>query len=279
MYKETLALILQFLNKLFNAIFDSGNFPESCCKSIITPIYKKGSRNDPSNYRAISLIDSLCKIFMGILSSRLNNWCEENNVLDESQAGFRQKYTTIDNVFNLMAVVQKYLTKKGGRFYCIFIDFEKAFDNVQHSQIWKSFERNNIKGKFCQIMKSLYQNTESCVKCNNKLTEYFKRSNGTRQGCVTSPKIFSLLVNDLIKYLQHNCGEGVYITEDVSSLYSSIEMRVLEHFLTHKTHKTRHQITQFKRVTPFNASNDLTRLTLSVYLTLYNIFISPNQTR
>ena len=85
---------------------------------------------------------------MGILSSRLNNWCEENNVLDERQAGFRQKYTTIDNVFNLMAVVKKYLTKKGGRFYCIFIDFEKAFDNVQHSQIWKSSKRNNINGKF-----------------------------------------------------------------------------------------------------------------------------------
>ena len=157
---------------------------------------------------------------MGILSSRLNNWCEENNVLDESQAGFRQKYTTIDHVFNLMAVVQKYLNKKGDRFYCIFIDFEKACDNVQHSQIWKSIRRNNINGKFCQIMKSLYQNTESCVKCNNKLTEYFKCSIGTRQGCVTSPKIFSLLVNDLIKYLQHNCGEGVYITEDVSSLYA-----------------------------------------------------------
>ena len=57
---------------------------------------------------------------------------------------------------------------------------------------------------------------------------------------------------------------------------SSIEKRVLEHFLTHKT---RHQIAHFKRVTPFNASNDLTRLTHSVYLTLYNIFISPNQTR
>ena len=105
MYKETLVLILPFLNMLFNAFFESGNFPESWCKSIITPIHKRGSRNDPSNYRAISLIDSLRKIFIGILSSRLNNWCEENNVLDESQAGFRQKYKTIDNVFNLMAVV------------------------------------------------------------------------------------------------------------------------------------------------------------------------------
>ena len=175
-----------------------------------------------NNYRAISLIDSLCKIFMVILSSHLNNWCEENNVLDESQAGFRQKYMTNDNVFNLMAVVQKHLSKKGGRFYCIFIYFEKGFDNVQLSQTWKSFERNNVNDKFCQLLKSLYQNTKSCVKCNNKLIDYFKCTVGTQQGSITSPKIFSLLVNDLIKYLKHNCGEGIHISEEVSSLYASM---------------------------------------------------------
>ena len=49
---------------------------------------------------------------MNILATRLNHWSEENRVLDESQAGFRQKYSTIDNVFNLMALVQKYLSKK-----------------------------------------------------------------------------------------------------------------------------------------------------------------------
>ena len=220
MYKETLILILPYLNKLFNAIFDSGIFPENWGKSIITPVFKKGSKNDPDNYRAISLTDSICKIFMNILATRLNHWSEENRVLDESQAGFRQKYSTVDNVFNLMALVQKYLSKKKGRFYCIFIDFEKAFDNVQHHQIWKTFERNNINGKYLQIMKSLYRSTKSCVKCNNKLTDYFICSVGTRQGCVASPKIFSLLINDLIKYLQHSCGDGVYVSDDVPSLYA-----------------------------------------------------------
>ena len=145
---------------------------------------------------------------MNILATRLNHWSEENRVLDKCQAGFRQKYSTKDNVFNLMALVQKYLSKKKGRFYCIFVDFEKAFDNVQHHQMWKTFERNNINGKYSQIMKSLYRSTKACVKCNNKLTDYFICSVGTRQGCVASPKIFNLLINDVIKYLQHSCGDG-----------------------------------------------------------------------
>ena len=92
MYKETLILILPYLNKLFNAIFDSGIFPENWGKNIITPVFKKRSKNDPDNYRAISLTDSICKIFMNILATRLNHWSEENRVLDESQAGFRQVF-------------------------------------------------------------------------------------------------------------------------------------------------------------------------------------------
>ena len=70
-------------------------------------------------------------------------------------------------------------------------------------------------------MKSLYHNTKSCVKCNNKLTEYFQCTYGTRQSCVTIPKIFSLHVKDLNKYLKLNCAEGLYISE-VSSLYALI---------------------------------------------------------
>ena len=173
MYKHTLTLTLPYLNKLFNEMFDSGIFPLDWGKSIITPIHKKGSKTDPNNYRAISLIDSICKIFMNILNCRLSRWCEENTILDESQAGSRKGYSTIDNIFILTALAQKYLSKKRGRFYCIFIDFEKAFDNVQHSQLWTAFERINVNGKFLNILKSVYNNTKSCIKVNHKLIEFF----------------------------------------------------------------------------------------------------------
>ena len=220
MYKHTLTLELPYLNKLFNEIFDSGIFPLDWGKSIITLIHKKGSKTDPYNYRAISLIDSICKIFMNILNCRLSRWCEENTILDESQAGFREGYSTIDNIFILTALAQKYLSKKRGRFYCIFIDFEKAFDNVQHSQLWTALERINVDGKFLNILKSVYNNTRSCIKVNHILTEFFNCSIGTRQGCVASPKNFSIFINDLINYLQNKCGKGIFVSNEIRELYA-----------------------------------------------------------
>ena len=72
------------------------------------------------------LINNLCKIFMGIMNKRLQTWCDEYKVIDESQAGFRKQYFTADNIFCLHAVASEYLTKPRGRFYCLFIDFAKA---------------------------------------------------------------------------------------------------------------------------------------------------------
>ena len=108
MYKCTLVYTLPYLNKLFNNIFESGNFPQVWGNSIITPVHKKGNVTDPNNYRGISLIDSLCKVFVHILSRRLTLWCEEYNIIDESQAGFRSGYSTTDNNFILMSLIQKY---------------------------------------------------------------------------------------------------------------------------------------------------------------------------
>ena len=75
---------------------------------------------DPGNFRGVSLINSISKIFTGILTNRLQKWSEENTVLDESQAGFRKNYSTIDNIFSLHAIIQKYLCRPRGRFYCFF---------------------------------------------------------------------------------------------------------------------------------------------------------------
>ena len=118
---------MPFLNPLLNEIFDSGIFPKNWSESIIiTPLHKKGSINDPNNYRGISLIDSICKIFCHILSNRLTIWCDTFGVIDESQAGFRKQYTTSDNIFTLMALCQKYSFKKKGRFYCNCFRFCKS---------------------------------------------------------------------------------------------------------------------------------------------------------
>ena len=133
-------IILPFLKELFNEIFDTGDFPDEWGKSIITPVHKSGLINDPNNYRGISLIDSICKIYMNILSIRLSKWCNKLNIIDESQAGFMRGYSTVDNVFTLMALDQKHISKKKGRFYCIFVDYAKAFDSINHKNYGKLSE-------------------------------------------------------------------------------------------------------------------------------------------
>ena len=82
------------------------------------------------------MINSLNAIFLnGILTKRLQNWCEQNQFIDESEAGVRKNYPTVDNIFTLHAIVQKYLSRERGRFYCIFIDFRRAFDIINHDKL------------------------------------------------------------------------------------------------------------------------------------------------
>ena len=93
-----------FINEiliLFNKIFLSETIPMNFKKSIIIPLFKKGDANLVSNYRGLSLIDSIAKIFNSILLQRIENWLLRKNILTEYQAGFRKQYSTIDNIYTI----------------------------------------------------------------------------------------------------------------------------------------------------------------------------------
>ena len=88
--------------KLFNRILDTGELPEDWLTGLIIPIYKnKGPRDDANNYRGITLLSCLGKLFTSILNNRLTEFCEENLIIKEIQAGFRKGYSTLDHVFVL----------------------------------------------------------------------------------------------------------------------------------------------------------------------------------
>ena len=112
MLKNSLPQILPFLVVLFNRIFDSGEYPTAWTGAIIVPIHKSGDKNNPDNYRGVSLLSILRKVFAQILNKRLSWWQEENNKIVEEQSGFRTGYSTMDNTFVLYAIVQRYLMKK-----------------------------------------------------------------------------------------------------------------------------------------------------------------------
>jgi hypothetical protein len=97
-------IISPFLTKFFNCLFDRGVFPEDWTKAVIVPLFKKGDPNIVDNYRGISLLCIMSKIFTSILNSRLYTWAEYEKKICEEQAGFRKGYSTIDHLFTYFSI-------------------------------------------------------------------------------------------------------------------------------------------------------------------------------
>ena len=101
------------------------------CENII-PIYKnKGARTEPQNYRTITLLGCLGKLFTDNINNRLHNYADSVQLILENQAGFRKGLSTLDHIFSLYTVIELLKMSKK-KLYCAFIDFEKAFDFVRH---------------------------------------------------------------------------------------------------------------------------------------------------
>ena len=104
-FKYGSASLINYLHALFNKLFHMGYFPEQWSEGFIVPIFKKGDINEVSNYRGITLLSTLGKLFTRILNNRLNKWAEMYNVYIEAQAGFRKHMGTVDNIFVLFRIV------------------------------------------------------------------------------------------------------------------------------------------------------------------------------
>ena len=187
-YQKVRALMLQ----LFNGI----RYPEEWCNSIITTLHKKGDANDVNNYRGISLQNILSKLYASIINRHLQFFAQIYNKISEAQAGFKQGYSTADNSFILRALVERHLSKKRGKLYVGFIDFHKAFDSVKRPLLWKVIRKVGVKGRIYETLQNMYKSVKACIRCNNTLTDYINCPIGLKQGCLVSPILFSLFVDE-----------------------------------------------------------------------------------
>ena len=128
-----------------------GHFPSKWSEGLIVPLHKKGDVNSVDNYRGITLLSSLGKLFTRVLNNRLTWWAEAYGVYIEAQAGFRPNYSTIDNLYNLNEIIS-YLINKGKTLYCAFLDFCKAFDYGDHNFLWSKLLKLGIRGEIFFIL-------------------------------------------------------------------------------------------------------------------------------
>uniref|UniRef100_A0A8C2PXD3 Reverse transcriptase domain-containing protein n=1 Tax=Cyprinus carpio TaxID=7962 RepID=A0A8C2PXD3_CYPCA len=207
MLKAASHMLCPIMLSLYNKILETGDFPEIWCEAVMCPLYKSGDKNYVGNYRGISLLNVLGKIFTKVLNGRLVS-LEVNNMFYEEKAGYISGYSTMDIIFILQSVVKKYITKQKGRMYCIFIDFSKAFDSVQHNLLYFTLIKNGIGGKVFSGLRSMYSKLKSFVKGTDGLTD---------------PLLFNLFLNnEYITILNNNC-KGIQtesMTEVQTLLYA-----------------------------------------------------------
>ena len=111
--------------RYFNIVLNSGIIPEEWCIGVIIPIYKnKGADTDPDNYRGITLLSCVGKLFTALLNQRLTDYMDAVGGLGDEQAGFRHGYSTMDHVFTLYSILHVYMDRDK-RIYCAFIDYKK----------------------------------------------------------------------------------------------------------------------------------------------------------
>ncbi|CAG7711732.1 unnamed protein product, partial [Allacma fusca] len=144
------------LLQIFNRSLLSGCSPTQWSEIEMIMLYKKGDRDNPSNYRGIALINTFAKLFTSIVARRLNAWAENENVLPECQAGFRKGRGCLDQIFSLMAIVQSKLRHVGGKLFALFIDFQRAFDSIPHRKLWIKLDNLGVSAKIINVLRSIY---------------------------------------------------------------------------------------------------------------------------
>ena len=197
--------LLHHVTALFNCIFENGDYPESWAEGIINPIHKQGPQNLPQNYRKITVSNAIVKLFDDILNKRLVFYRKINCQEDPFQNGFKERCRTTDNAFILNGIVEKYRSLNKPLFIC-YVDFKSAFDFINRNALLYKLLKRGVNGKMLHILKSMFEKSKSTAKWNGCLSEAFENLYGVLQGGVTSPTLFNVFLEDLVKYLDTTCG-------------------------------------------------------------------------
>ena len=190
--------IQSYLIQIFNKIFQMGYFPLQWGVATIVPLFKKGDRDLCDNYRGISLLSITSKLFTSIINNRLYNWAEENNKINEEQAGFRRNYSTIDHIYTLHCMASNCLYgSKRSKLYAAFIDFQKAFDTINREKLWEILKKIGVSTKMINILKAIYLHVKAKIRQGYENSDEINCPLGLRQGCLLSPVLFSLLIAEV----------------------------------------------------------------------------------
>ena len=191
------------LKHIINLSFEEGCFPHLLKLANVCPIYKKKCKKKCENYRPISLLSNLSKLFERAMHTRLYEFFEKSNLFYDLQFGFRKKNSTIHALLDIVENIRENLDKK--TFSCgVFIDLEKAFDTVNHNILLEKLQFYGIHGNNFLWFTSYLSNRKQRVKLDGKTSPYLDISCGVPQGSILGPLLFLIYINDMKNAVKHS---------------------------------------------------------------------------
>ena len=178
-----------FLFAIISMFWVTENIPSEVRDPNITILFKKGDRSQCGNYRGISLLSVVGKVFADILLKRLKGIADK--VYPQSQSGYSENRSTIDGIFTLRQLMEK-TKEQRQNLYMVFVDFTKAFDTVNREFLFKILGKLGCPPKFIRLIESLYSQVHARLIVDGVLTEPFEYNSGVKQGCKLAPTLYGI---------------------------------------------------------------------------------------
>ena len=198
--------VVEALVLLFNFMFDNEVWPARWSSGVILPIHKHDSRLDPSNYRPITLLSIVGKLFGSVVNARLQAFMEATGSISDEQGGFRKKRGTPDQVFIFRETLAS-RRERGLATYAMFIDARKAYDTVWREQAYVRIHDAGVRGKLWRQLQAMHGGR---VRHPLGVSECFPVDRGVAQGAVESPLVYSCFIDGLARELKA-AGLGVWV--------------------------------------------------------------------
>ena len=202
---------------LFNATLHQGKIPHAWKSANVSPIFKKGDKHRPENYRPISLTSLVCKTAEHIIHSQIIHHLDANNILTHCQFGFRKKRSCDSQLLLTVDDLARGLRDRQ-QIDAILLDFSKAFDKVPHRRLILKLHHYGIRGQLLSWIEDFLSLRSQCVILEGKESSTASVTSGVPQGTVLGPLLFLVFINDMPDCVSSN----IRLFADDALLYRTI---------------------------------------------------------
>ena len=197
---------VKILQKIYNKELLTQKIPKYWKNATIILLHKKGSKSEVKNYRPISLMPHIHKLYTKIIKNRIERTLNENQ--PPEQAAYRTGYSTTDHLHTIRQIMEKALEYKI-HLYMAFIDYEKAYDSISHEAIFRAMRNQGIDQVYINIIRDAYTNRTAQIQ-TDVLSRKIDINKGVRQGDTLSPNLFTAALQEIFKRVDFE-GKGIKI--------------------------------------------------------------------